>query len=77
MALSSLTSQITNFLALISLSLLDLVAIAALVVAVRNEKPFPPPLLVGYALTAIGGLTMLLLWFQSNSAQYGFRGIWI
>ena len=48
-------------IAMLALPLLDLVAIAALVVAIRNDKPFPPPLLVGYALTAIGGLTMILL----------------
>ena len=41
--------------------LLDLVAIAALVVAIRNDKPFPPPLLVGYVLTTIGGLMLITL----------------
>ena len=36
-------------------------AIAALVVAILPEEPFPPPLLAGYALTALGGLTTILL----------------
>ena len=40
---------------------LDLVAVAALVVAILPEEPFPPPLLVGYALTALGGVTSVLV----------------
>jgi len=50
---------------------LDLVAIAALVVAILPEEPFPPPLLVGYALTALGGVsTFLLLTYKIFFAKF-------
>ena len=40
--------------------LLDLTAIAALVVAIVPAEPFPPALLVGYSLTALSGVVMIL-----------------
>ena len=46
--------------ALFVLPLIDLCAIAALVVAIAPEEPFPPALLVGYALTALAGVSMIL-----------------
>ena len=54
---------------LVVLPVLDLVAIAALVVAILPEEPFPPPLLVGYALTALGGVTFVLLFVDDVTCQ--------
>ena len=47
--------------------LLDLCAIAALVVAIVPAEPFPPALLVGYALTALAGASMLVLIVDMNT----------
>ena len=58
------------------LVVLDLVAIAALVVAILPEEPFPPPLLVGYALTALGGVTAVLF-IVYDHRQAGERGAMI
>ena len=41
--------------------LLDLVSIAALVVAIVPAEPFPPVLLAGYSLTALAGVSFLVL----------------
>ena len=49
------------FLAFCSILLLDLVSIAALVVAIVPAEPFPPALLVGYSLTALAGVSIVVL----------------
>ena len=48
-------------LVLFVVPLIDLCAVAALVVAIAPEEPFPPALLVGYALTALAGVSAILM----------------
>ena len=48
----------TGFFASIALILFDVAGAAAFVTAILPEEPFPPPLLVGYAVAALAMVTM-------------------
>ena len=57
----------------LTLLVLDFVAVAALVVAILPEEPFPPPLLIGYALTALGGAMSVFVIVDRRTCQCSRR----
>ena len=60
-------------LALLVLTLLDLCAVAALVVAIVPEEPFPPALLVGYTITSIAHTAFRCIRVRFGYADEDFR----
>jgi len=56
-------------IAALGVPLLDLCAIAALVVAIVPAEPFPPALLVGYTLTALAGVSFVVLIVDGLTCQ--------
>ena len=61
--------DLAQLIALIVVTPIDLCAVAALVVAIAPEEPFPPALLVGYTLTALAGVSFIFLCVDDLNCQ--------